>query len=84
MSRRWNSFLRCSSPAISRASSRRRWTVASDFAQRYTAAVDFAALDRARFILDRTHAFADPNEADAAGIRLILPTPEILADAAQH
>src|ERR1035437_2126671 len=55
-----------------------------DFAQRYTAAVDFAALDRARFILDRTHAFADPNEADAAGIRLTLPTPEILAGAAQH
>src|SRR5450756_1245375 len=55
-----------------------------DFAQRYTAAVDFAALDRARFILDRTHAFADPNEADAAGIRLTLPTPEILADAEQH
>lgn len=55
-----------------------------DFAQRYTAAVDFAALDRARFILDRTHAFADPIEADAAGIRLILPTPEILVDAARH
>jgi hypothetical protein len=50
-----------------------------DFAQRYTAAIDFAELDRARFILGRTHAFADPNEADAAGIRLILPTPEILA-----
>ena len=56
---------------------------AMDFAQRYTAAVDFASLDRARFILDRTHAFADSNEADAAGIRLILPTPEILADVAQ-
>ncbi len=52
-----------------------------DFAQRYTVSVDFAALDQARFILDRTHAFADPNEADAAGIHLILPTPEILADA---
>jgi hypothetical protein len=49
-----------------------------DFAQRYTAAVDFADLDRARFILDRTHAFADPNEAEAAGVRLLLPTPEIL------
>ena len=35
-------------------------------------------LDQARFILDRTHAFADPNEADAAGIRLTLPAPEIL------
>ena len=51
-----------------------------DFAQRYTAAVDFAELDRARIILDRTHAFADPNEADAAGVRLMLPTPEILTD----
>ena len=50
------------------------------FAQRYTAAVDFAELDRARFILDRTHAFADPNEADRDGIRLMLPTPEILAE----
>ena len=57
---------------------------ALNFAQRYAAAVDFAALDRARFILDRTHAFADPNESDAGGIRLILPTPELLGDAAQH
>jgi hypothetical protein len=30
-------------------------------------------------MLDKTHAFDDPNEADAAGIRLVLPTPEILA-----
>src|SRR6266516_322120 len=35
----------------------------ADFAQRYTAAIDFAELDRARFVLDRTHAFFDPNEA---------------------
>jgi len=55
-----------------------------DFAQRYTAAVDFTDLDRARFILDRTHAFLDPNEADAAGIRLVMPTPEILDDATAH
>ena len=55
-----------------------------DFAQRYTAAVDFAELDRARFILDRTHAFTDSTEADAAGIRLMLPTPEILSDATTH
>ena len=52
-----------------------------DFAQRYTAAIDFTELERARFILDRTHAFTDPNEADAAGIRLVLPTPEVVADA---
>jgi Fic/DOC family len=55
-----------------------------DFAQRYTLAVDFADLDRARFMLDRTHAFADPNEAEAAGIRLILPTPDILTNSAPH
>jgi hypothetical protein len=52
-----------------------------DFAQRYTAAVDFAELDRARFILDRTHAFTDANEAETSGARLTLPTPEILTDA---
>ena len=54
---------------------------ALDFAQRYTAAIDFADLGRARLILDRTHAFVDPNEADGAGIRLALPTPELMADA---
>jgi hypothetical protein len=55
-----------------------------DFAQRYTAAVDFAELERARLILDRTHAFDDPNEADAAGVRLTLPAPEILIGPSQH
>jgi hypothetical protein len=53
-----------------------------DFAQRYTAAVDFAELNRTRFILNRTHAFADPNEAEARGISLVMPTPDIVADAA--
>ena len=54
---------------------------AMDFAQRYTAAVDFSDFERARSILEKTHGFADPNEADAAGIRLLLPTPEVVADA---
>ena len=54
-----------------------------DFAQRYTAAVEFTDLESARFILDRTHAFADPNEADLTSVRLVLPTPEILAAATQ-
>lgn len=44
-----------------------------DFAQRYTAAIDFSDVGVARGTLDRTHAFVDPNEADVAGIRLILP-----------
>jgi len=39
-----------------------------DFAQRYTAAVDFSDLKSARLILERTHAFDDPNESDARGI----------------
>ncbi len=46
---------------------------ALDFAQRYTAAVDFSDLPGVRAMLDRTHAFADPNEADAQGIHLALP-----------
>jgi len=44
-----------------------------DFAQRYTASIDFASFDGARSVLDETHAFNDPAEADAAGIRLVLP-----------
>jgi len=51
-----------------------------DFAQRYTSAIDFSDLGKARSILEKTNAFADPNEADAAGIRLVLPSPELLAD----
>ena len=43
------------------------------FAQRYTAAVDFSDVSTARKTLDRTHAFTDPNEADVAGLRLMLP-----------
>ena len=44
-----------------------------DFAQRYTAAIDFTSFDGACSLLDETHAFNDPAEADAAGIRLVLP-----------
>jgi hypothetical protein len=54
-----------------------------DFAQRYTAAIDFSELETARFMLERTYAFVDPNDADASGVRLVLPTPEILADPAR-
>jgi hypothetical protein len=49
-----------------------------EFAQRYTTAIDFSELDKARFLLDRTHAFTDPNEADANGVRLMMPAPELL------
>jgi hypothetical protein len=51
-----------------------------DFAQRYTAAIDFSELERARFLLERRHAFIDPKEADANGVRLVSATPEILTD----
>lgn len=44
-----------------------------DFAQKYTAAVDFTDLGEARETLQRTNAFMDANEAEATGIRLRLP-----------
>jgi hypothetical protein len=46
---------------------------ALDFAQRYTAAIDFSDFDQARATLEQTNAFTDPVEADAAGVRLMLP-----------
>ncbi len=44
-----------------------------DFAQRYTAAIDFSTNQNALEMLAATNAFLDAVEADAAGIRLVLP-----------
>jgi hypothetical protein len=43
------------------------------FARRYTARIDFTDRATAEADLERTNAFRDPTEADAAGIRLVLP-----------
>jgi fido (protein-threonine AMPylation protein) len=48
-----------------------------DFAQKYTGAVDWENFESALDILGKTHAFVDPNEADEAGVRLILPSAVI-------
>lgn len=45
-----------------------------DFAQRYTAQLDCSSLETAHRVLTETHAFVDPTEADARGIRLTLPS----------
>ena len=50
-----------------------------DFAQRYTASIDFSSLPAARRMLDDTYAFVDPNEADQSGVRLTIPSPELLS-----
>lgn len=52
-----------------------------DFAQRYTASLDYSSFERARAVLEQTNAFHDPAEADAAGIRLTLPEPAPPAEA---
>jgi len=52
-----------------------------DFAQRYTAVIDYSSFEGARAMLEQTNAFHDPAEADAAGVRLLLPEPQLLADA---
>lgn len=46
---------------------------ALSFAQRYTARIDFSTRASAEADLARTNALRDPNEADAAGIRLQMP-----------
>lgn len=50
-----------------------------DFAQRYTAAVNFSDREDARRTLEDTYAFMDPNEAEHSGTRLTIPSPELLA-----
>lgn len=52
-----------------------------DFAQRYTAAIPFDSFDEANFVMARTNAFMKPHEADELGIRLHLPSPELLQEA---
>jgi Fic family protein len=65
--------------ALSQNRSAKSLVRALDFAQRYTAAIDFSDLNVARLMLERTHAFVDPNEADVEGIRLTMPEPGLLA-----
>lgn len=54
-----------------------------DFAQRYTAALEFSDFEQSRSILEQTNAFADPVEADDAGVRLVLPELEVLGESWQ-
>ena len=49
-----------------------------DFAQKYTINIDFNNFERAYLVLQKTNAFFDPNEAETSGIRLMLPTVDVL------
>jgi Fic family protein len=51
-----------------------------DFAQRYTGKVDWSDKQTAKRILEATHAFVDPTDADLQGIRLTLPDDTLIAD----
>lgn len=47
---------------------------ALDFAQKYTSLIHWNNYKKAKKMLQETHAFADPNQADFTGIRLTLPS----------
>jgi hypothetical protein len=51
-----------------------------DFAQSYTAKIDWSDRHISRLILEATHAFFDPTEADMQGIRLTLPDDALIAE----
>jgi hypothetical protein len=53
-----------------------------DFAQRYTAAMPYDSFDEANLVMTRTNAFMDAKQADELGIRLQIPTPDLLDEAA--
>lgn len=50
-----------------------------DFAQRYTGKMDWGDKHTSQRILEATHAFMDPGQADLQGIRLILPDDALVA-----
>ncbi len=52
-----------------------------DFAQRYTAMVDWRDKNISQRILQLTNAFIDPHEADLQSMRLTLPDDTLLAEA---
>lgn len=52
-----------------------------DYAQRYALAIPFEDFDTANFVMARTHAFMKPDEAEEAGVRLILPAADLLLEA---
>jgi hypothetical protein len=48
-----------------------------DFAQKYTANLNFQDFNHTLQQLEKTHAFMDPNEAEDRGLRLILPSRDL-------
>jgi hypothetical protein len=52
-----------------------------EFAQRYAAAIPFDVFDEANFVMARTNAFIKPNQADDVGLRLRIPSTELLQEA---
>lgn len=48
-----------------------------DFAQKYTLSLDFSNFKKTCLFLQKTNALLDPNEAEASGLRLILPPADI-------
>ncbi|MEI8321307.1 MAG: Fic family protein [Alphaproteobacteria bacterium] len=48
-----------------------------DFAQKYTLSLNYKNFDNLKLLLEKTHAFLDPNEAEASGIRLVLSAGNI-------
>jgi Fic family protein len=59
--------------ALTHNSSTRTLIRGLDFLQRYTLAIDFSTLKRAQHQLEATNAFRDAQQADAEGVRLVLP-----------
>ena len=52
-----------------------------DFAQRYSLAVDWSHFEGSCYLLQKTHALEDPNETDWLGLRLELPSSDLLEEA---
>jgi hypothetical protein len=52
-----------------------------EFAQRYTASIPFGSFDEANFVMARTAAFLKSNEAEDEGLRLRIPSGELLQEA---
>lgn len=55
-----------------------------DFGQRYARSIPWDLFDQARYVMAKTHAFIKPDQADEDGVRLTLPSSDLLQEAKDH
>jgi hypothetical protein len=71
-----NNYLAALSGFSNRAGHGEQLIAVLEFAQRWSAAVDWSSYQTAHEILTACNAYADPNRAESLNLRLVMPTSQ--------